>query len=162
MPSLFSTLPDFFLTVIYSSIPGAVLRQDSTSIPLVNFSTTTDVWLVPCAAQVNVVAAFACVPPFPFFPSPVYLSLNSDVDPLVGSGQNFAIHPLDVTDIQILTSSRHAQLHRLRQYVHRYCLDFGTTNGTPLVQMLSTAHATKSAADYIAVHAAAMASIPSE
>jgi hypothetical protein len=42
---------------IYSSIPGAVLSPDS-NIPLTKFSTTYDVWVVPCNASVNVVATF--------------------------------------------------------------------------------------------------------
>lgn len=42
---------------IYSSIPGAVLSPNSI-IPPTKFSTTNDVWVVPCNASVNVVATF--------------------------------------------------------------------------------------------------------
>ncbi|KAF8186222.1 aspartic peptidase domain-containing protein [Mycena galopus ATCC 62051] len=51
-------IPEARVTAIYSSIPGAVLQQDSTNIPLVQFRTTTDVWVVPCTTQVDVAAAF--------------------------------------------------------------------------------------------------------
>ncbi|KAF8166813.1 aspartic peptidase domain-containing protein [Mycena galopus ATCC 62051] len=155
-------MPEAQVTAIYSSIPGAVLQQDSTTIPLVQFSTTTDVWVVPCTAPVDVVAAFA--------------------------GQNFAIHPLDVTDMQVLTAPDGK--HNFTVCVNAFtdigtiaggetdalfgdsflrnvytAFDFGTggpTKGTPFVQMLSTTDATKSAADYIAVRAATMASMPPE
>ncbi|KAF8186185.1 hypothetical protein K438DRAFT_1973550 [Mycena galopus ATCC 62051] len=158
----------------------------------VQFSTTTDVWPAPRTAHVDVVAAFAGVPPFPFFPSPVYFILNSYVDRL-----NFAIYPLDVTDIQILTSpdgthnftvcvNAFTDIGTIAWARRRGCVlsfipedrlgdsflrnvytafDFGTdslSKGTPLVQMLSTADATKRAADYIAVRAVAMASMPPE
>ncbi|KAF8186221.1 hypothetical protein K438DRAFT_2019907 [Mycena galopus ATCC 62051] len=172
------------LTVIYSFIPGAVLGQDSTSIPLVQFSTTTDVWLGPCTAQVNVVAAFACVPPFPFFPSPVYFVLNSYVDPLVSGGQiftspegthNFTVCVNAFTDIGTIAGARRRGCvlsfipgDRLGDSFLRNvstAFDFGIdslSKGTPLVQMLSTTDGNKRAADYIAVRAAAMAGMPPE
>ncbi|KAJ7242152.1 aspartic peptidase domain-containing protein [Mycena haematopus] len=154
-------MPEAQVTAIYSSIPGAVLSPNS-NIPLVQFSTTTDVWVVPCTAQVDVVATFA--------------------------GQDFAIHPLDVTDMQILTTpdgSRNftvctnsftdigtiAQGETDALFGDSFlrnvytAFDFGTggsTKGNPFVQMLSTTDATKSAADLIAVRAANMANMPPE
>jgi len=104
------------------------------------------------------------------------------------AGQNFAIHPLDVTDMQVLTAPDGK--HNFTVCVNAFtdigtiaggetdalfgdsflrnvytAFDFGTggpTKGTPFVQMLSTTDATKSAADYIAVRAATMASMPPE
>ncbi|KAF8166803.1 aspartic peptidase domain-containing protein [Mycena galopus ATCC 62051] len=40
-------MPEAQVTAIYSSIPGAVLQQDSTNIPLVQFGTMTDVTRAP-------------------------------------------------------------------------------------------------------------------
>ncbi|KAJ7657204.1 aspartic peptidase domain-containing protein [Mycena polygramma] len=154
-------LPAAQMNAIYSSIPGAVLSPNS-NIPLAQFSTTTNVWVVPCTAQVSVVATFG--------------------------GQDFAIHPLDVTDMQVLTTpdgSRNFTVCTnaftdigtiaggeadalfgdsfLRNVYTSF--DFGTggpTKGTPFVQMLSQTDATKSAADLIAVRAQTMASMPPE
>ncbi|KAJ7183420.1 aspartic peptidase domain-containing protein [Mycena filopes] len=71
-------MPAAQINAIYSAIPGAVLAPASQNIPLVQFSTTADVWVVPCTAQVDIVATFG--------------------------GQDFPLHPLDVTDMQVLTS----------------------------------------------------------
>ncbi|KAJ7867210.1 aspartic peptidase domain-containing protein [Mycena olivaceomarginata] len=146
---------------VYSSIPGAVFSPTS-RIPLVQFSTTTDVWVVPCTAQVDVVATFG--------------------------GQDFALHPLDVTDMQVLTSPDGT--HNFTVCTNAFtdlgtiaagetdalfgdsflrnvytAFDFGTggpTKGTPFVQMLSTTDATKSAADLINVRRQSMANMPPE
>ncbi|KAJ7253669.1 aspartic peptidase domain-containing protein [Mycena haematopus] len=154
-------IPAEQVAAIYSSIPGAVLSPDS-NIPLTKFSTTYDVWVVPCNATVNLVATFG--------------------------GQDFPIHPLDVTDMQVVTSP-----DGLRNYT--MCLgtftdvgsivegasdglfgdsfmrnsytvfNFGTggnTKGNPFVQMLPQTDATKAAADAIAVRSALMAHMPPE
>ncbi|KAJ6484763.1 aspartic peptidase domain-containing protein [Mycena sanguinolenta] len=154
-------MPQTQVNAIYSTIPGAVLSPNS-NIPLVQFSETNNVWVVPCTAQVDVVATFA--------------------------GQDFAIHPLDVTDMQILTSPDGTQNFTvcvnsftdlgpiaqgevdglfgdsfLRNVYTAF--DFGTggpTKGNPFVQMLSTTDATKSAADLIAVRAVNMQNMPPE
>jgi len=154
-------MPEAQVTAIYSSISGAVFSPNS-RIPLVQFSSTNDVWVVPCTAQVDVVATFG--------------------------GQDFAIHPLDVTDMQVLTTpdgSRNFTVCTnaftdigtigqgetdalfgdsfLRNVYTAF--DFGTggpTKGTPFVQMLSSTDATKSAADLIAVRAQNMAGMPPE
>jgi len=155
-------MPEAQVTALYSSIPGAVLAPNSQNIPLVQFSTTTDVWVVPCTAQVEVVATFG--------------------------GQDFAIHPLDVTDMQILTSPDGTRNFTvcvgaftdigtiaggetdalfgdsfLRNVYTAF--DFGTggsTQGTPFVQMLSQTDPTKSAADLINVRKQTMANMPPE
>ncbi|KAJ7819470.1 aspartic peptidase domain-containing protein [Mycena olivaceomarginata] len=149
------------VNAVYSSIPGAVFSPTS-RIPLVQFSTTTDVWVVPCTAQVDVVATFG--------------------------GQDFALHPLDVTDMQVLTSPDGT--HNFTVCTNAFtdlgtiaagetdalfgdsflrnvytAFDFGTggpTKGTPFVQMLSTTDATKSAADLINVRRQSMANMPPE
>ncbi|KAF7343527.1 Six-hairpin glycosidase [Mycena sanguinolenta] len=154
-------MPQTQVNAIYSTIPGAVLSPNS-NIPLVQFSETNNVWVVPCTAQVDVVATFA--------------------------GQDFAIHPLDVTDMQVLTTPDGK--HNFTVCVNSFtdigtiaqgetdalfgdsflrnvytAFDFGTggpTKGTPFVQMLSTTDATKSAADLIAVRAVNMQNMPPE
>ncbi|KAF8186200.1 hypothetical protein K438DRAFT_1973564 [Mycena galopus ATCC 62051] len=133
---------------------GQELSRDSQ----VQFSTTTDAWLGPCTSQVDVVAAFACVPAFPIFPSPVYFSLNSDVDPLVGNGQiltspdgthNFTVCVNTFTDIGTIAG-------------RDGCAASTSAPAVPPRAPPSTTDATKSAADYIAVSAAAMAGMPPE
>ncbi|KAJ7765708.1 aspartic peptidase domain-containing protein [Mycena metata] len=57
---------------IYSAVPGAVLAKNS-SIPNLQFSEDSDVWVVPCNTAINMTTKF--------------------------SGQQFPIHPLDVTDM---------------------------------------------------------------
>ncbi|KAJ6500805.1 aspartic peptidase domain-containing protein [Mycena sanguinolenta] len=60
---------------IYSAVPGAVLAKNS-SIPNPKFSEDDDVWVVPCGTAVNMTTKFA--------------------------GQEFPIHPLDLTDLTVL------------------------------------------------------------
>ncbi|KAJ7700723.1 aspartic peptidase domain-containing protein [Mycena rosella] len=60
---------------IYSAVPGAVLAKNS-SIPNTKFSEDEDVWVVPCSTPVNFTTKFA--------------------------GQEFPIHPLDLTDLTVL------------------------------------------------------------
>ncbi|KAJ6567113.1 aspartic peptidase domain-containing protein [Mycena capillaripes] len=60
---------------IYSAVPGAVLAKNS-SIPNLKFSEDEDVWVVPCNTAVNMTTKFA--------------------------GQDFPIHPLDITDMSFL------------------------------------------------------------
>ncbi|KAJ6501224.1 aspartic peptidase domain-containing protein [Mycena vitilis] len=57
---------------IYSTVPGAVLAKNS-SIANTQWSGDSDVWIVPCNTAVNVTTMFG--------------------------GQEFPIHPLDVTDV---------------------------------------------------------------
>ncbi|KAJ7698717.1 aspartic peptidase domain-containing protein [Mycena rosella] len=154
-------MPAAQLNAIYSSIPGAVLSPDS-NIPQTKFSTTDDVWVVPCNATPAVVATFG--------------------------GQDFPIHPLDVTDMVILTSP-----NGRRNYTvcigaftdvgnivdgasdalfgdsfmrNAYTVfDFGTggnTKGRAFVQMLSQTDATKSDSDLVSVRTQAMTDLPPE
>ncbi|KAJ7161818.1 aspartic peptidase domain-containing protein [Mycena crocata] len=60
---------------IYSTVPGAVLAKDS-SIPNTKASDDEDVWVIPCGTAVNLTTKFA--------------------------GQEFPIHPLDLTDTAFL------------------------------------------------------------
>jgi len=62
---------------IYSLIPGAVFAPDS-SIPVLEFSEDSDVWVVPCNASIDLEASFG--------------------------GQTYPLHPLDITDIETVTS----------------------------------------------------------
>ncbi|KAJ7084889.1 aspartic peptidase domain-containing protein [Mycena belliarum] len=62
---------------IYSAVPGAVLAKNS-SIPNTKFSEDEDVWVVPCTTPINFTTKFG--------------------------GQEFAIHPLDLTDLTVLTA----------------------------------------------------------
>ncbi|KAF8217792.1 aspartic peptidase domain-containing protein [Mycena galopus ATCC 62051] len=154
-------MPADQVAAIYSSIPGAVFSPDS-YIPLTKFSTTADVWVVPCNATVNVVATFG--------------------------GQDFPIHPLDVIDMQVVTSpdGRRNYTMCLNQFTdvgtivsgesdalfgdcfmrNSYTVfNFGTggnTTGNPFVQMLPQTDATKAAADAISVRTALMAHMPPE
>ncbi|KAF8166779.1 hypothetical protein K438DRAFT_1984056 [Mycena galopus ATCC 62051] len=123
-------------------------------------------------------------PPFPS-PSSRYISFRAHSPPtsishhiLLLTHSNSGIHPLDVTDMQILTSpdGRHnftvcvnafTDIGTIAGFLRNVdiAFDFGTggrTKGTPFVQMLSNTDVTKSAADYLAVRAAAMAGMPPE
>ncbi|KAJ7723432.1 aspartic peptidase domain-containing protein [Mycena metata] len=98
---------------------------------LVDPCTTNDVWVVPCNASVKVVASFG--------------------------GQNFPIHPLDVSDLQIVTSPDGTRNFTI--------FDFGTggnTKGNPFVQMLSTTDDSKAQSDLVTVRSALMANMPPE
>ncbi|KAJ6491379.1 aspartic peptidase domain-containing protein [Mycena vitilis] len=154
-------MPAEQVAAIYSSIPGAVLSPDS-MIPLTKFSTTYDVWVVPCNASVNVVATFG--------------------------GKDFPIHPLDVTDMQVVTSpdGRRNYTMCIGTFTdvgtivegasdalfgdsflrNAYTVfDFGTggsTKGNPFVQMLAQTDATKAASDLITVRTALMANMAPE
>ncbi|KAJ7036759.1 aspartic peptidase domain-containing protein [Mycena alexandri] len=155
-------MPKAQIDAIYSAIPGAVLAPSAQNIPLVQFSTTTDVWVVPCTAQVDIVATFG--------------------------GQDFPLHPLDVTDMQVLTSPDGSHNYTvcvgaftdigtiaqgetealfgdsfLRNVYTSF--DFGTggsTKGPPFVQMLSNTDPAKSAADLIDVRRQVMLTMPPE
>ncbi|KAJ7154714.1 aspartic peptidase domain-containing protein [Mycena filopes] len=143
--------------------PGAVLSPDS-FIPQTKFSTTYDVWVVPCNAT--------------YFP----------------------LHPLDLTDMQVVTSPDGTQeLHDVTSpdgnghaltcigtvtdvgtivqgesdalfgdtFLRNVytVFDFATgggSKGTPFVQMLSTTDATKAQADLISVRSALMANMAPE
>jgi len=154
-------MPSEIVAAVYSSIPGAVLSPDS-NIPLTQFSESDDVWVVPCNASVQVVATFG--------------------------GQDFPIHPLDVTDMQVVTSPDGRRNYTmcigtftdvggivdgasdalfgdsfLRNAYTAF--DFGTggsTKGNPFVQMLSQTDATKAASDLTTVRTALMAKMPPE
>ncbi|KAJ6471408.1 aspartic peptidase domain-containing protein [Mycena sanguinolenta] len=154
-------MPQAQVDAIYSTIPGAALTQDP-NIPLAHASESHNVWVVPCTAEIDVVTTFA--------------------------GQDFAIHPLDVTDLVVLQTPDGT--HNFTVCLNAFtdigpigqgqtdalfgdsflrnvytAFDFGTggpTVGTPFVQMLSATNATKSAADLVAVRAAAMQSMPPE
>ncbi|KAJ7512552.1 aspartic peptidase domain-containing protein [Mycena galericulata] len=154
-------MPAEQIAAIYSSIPGAVFSPDS-YIPLTQFSTTYDVWVVPCNATPQVVATFG--------------------------GQDYPIHPLDVTDIEVVTSPDGTRNYTvcigaftdvgsivdgdsdalfgdsfLRNVYTAF--DFGTggtTSTAPFVQMLSQTDTTKSASDLVSVRKAAMANMPPE
>ncbi|KAJ6578613.1 aspartic peptidase domain-containing protein [Mycena sp. CBHHK59/15] len=154
-------VPGYVVDAIYSSIPGAVLTSDF-YVPATKFSTTNDVWVVPCNATVEMQAVFG--------------------------GQNFSIHPLDLTDIQTLVSPDGTRNYTvcvgtftdvgtivdgasdalfgdsfLRNVYSVF--DFGTggsTKGNPFVQLLSNTDATKSAADLVSVRKQTMASLPAE
>ncbi|KAK7052765.1 Six-hairpin glycosidase [Favolaschia claudopus] len=153
-------MPGEQVNAIYSAIPGAVFSPNS-NIPLAQFSTTRDVWVVPCTATPSVVASF---------------------------GYDFPVHPLDVTDMQVLTTrdGKHSFTvcvnafadigtivsteadalfgdSFLRNVYSAY--DFGTggpTKGTPFVQLLSNTDATKSAAGLVSVRRQTMAGMPPE
>ncbi|KAJ7684352.1 aspartic peptidase domain-containing protein [Mycena polygramma] len=68
-------LPAEIRDAIYSAVPGAVLAKSS-RIANVQFSEDQDVWVIPCDTAVNMTTKFA--------------------------GQEFPIHPLDLTDLQFL------------------------------------------------------------
>ncbi|KAJ7141632.1 aspartic peptidase domain-containing protein [Mycena filopes] len=154
-------MPGPQLNAIYSSIPGAVLSPNS-NIPLGQFSETNDVWVIPCTAQPNIVATFG--------------------------GQDFPIHPLDVSDMQVLTSpdgtrnftvctGAFTDLGSIGEGVqdalfgdsflrNAYAaFDFGTggsTRGPAFVQLLSQTDPTKSAADLVNVRKQTLANLPPE
>ncbi|KAJ7288684.1 aspartic peptidase domain-containing protein [Mycena rebaudengoi] len=68
-------LPNDLVDAIYGAVPGAVIAKNST-IPNTKWSADEDVWVVPCETAVNVSVSFG--------------------------GQDFPIHPLDITDLTVL------------------------------------------------------------
>ncbi|KAJ7255235.1 aspartic peptidase domain-containing protein [Mycena rebaudengoi] len=154
-------MPRRIVNAIYSSIPGAVLSPNS-RVPSLKFSTTNDVWVVPCNATFDMKATFG--------------------------GQDFPIHPLDATDMQVITSPDGRRNYTacvgaftdigtilddrgdalfgdsfLRNVYTVF--DFGTggtTKGAPFVQMLSNTDATKTVADLLSVRAKTMAGLAPE
>ncbi|KAJ6469517.1 aspartic peptidase domain-containing protein [Mycena sanguinolenta] len=156
-------MPAEQVAAIYSSIPGAAFARNlDQNIPPTKFSTTTGIWVLPCNASVNVVATFG--------------------------GQPFPIHPLDMSDMQVVTSpdgqrnytmclGTFTDIGTIAQGAtdalfgdsfmrNSYTVfNFGTggnTKGNPFVQMLSQTDATKAAADAISVRSALMANMPPE
>ncbi|KAJ7185427.1 aspartic peptidase domain-containing protein, partial [Mycena filopes] len=152
-------MPAAHVAAIYSSIPSAVVSHTSIK---TQFGSQSDVWVVPCNASIDVAVSFG--------------------------GQDFPIHPLDVTDMQIVTS---------RDGKRNYTACFGTftsavigvntdalfgdvflrnaytvfdfatagsnTKGSlPFVQMLSTTDVTKAGSDFASVRSALMAGMPPE
>ncbi|KAF7334254.1 Six-hairpin glycosidase [Mycena sanguinolenta] len=156
-------MPAEQVAAIYSSIPGAAFSPNlDQSIPPTKFSTTTGVWVLPCNASVNVVATFG--------------------------GQPFPIHPLDMSDMQVVTSpdGRRNYTMCIGTFTdvgtivngvsdalfgdsfmrNAYTVfNFGTggnSKGDPFVQMLSQTDATKATADATSVRSALMANMPPE
>ncbi|KAJ7923258.1 hypothetical protein B0H13DRAFT_2403852 [Mycena leptocephala] len=122
-----------------------------------------NLWIIPCNASVNVVATFG--------------------------GQDFPIHPLDLTAIQVVTSPDGRRNYTMctaswTEFVFRLdegvgdalfgssflrnaftVFNFGTggnTTGNPFLQMLPQTNSTTAAADAIAVRTALMANMPPE
>ncbi|KAJ7768245.1 aspartic peptidase domain-containing protein [Mycena metata] len=152
-------MPAKQIAAIYSSIPGAAFSHNEY---LTEFG-TNDVWVVPCNASIDLVATFA--------------------------GQNFPIHPLDLTDLKVVTSPDKTRnftacigsitdsLGDLRTdalfgdsflrnvYTVPLQIDFGTggnTKGPRFVQMLSTTDNSTAQSDLITVRSALMANMPPE
>ncbi|KAJ6455976.1 aspartic peptidase domain-containing protein [Mycena vitilis] len=90
-------LPAEIRDAIYSAVPGAVLAKSS-RIPNVQFSTDQDVWVIPCNTAVNMTTKFA--------------------------GQEFPIHPLDLTDVQSLVGPDGVN--------HTFCVGSITNGGSIL------------------------------
>ncbi|CAK5272114.1 unnamed protein product [Mycena citricolor] len=158
-------LPAAQITAIYGSIPNAVFAANTQlRIPQTQYSSTTGVWVVPCTASISVSLTFG--------------------------GQTFPIHPLDMTDIQIVASPDGKSQYTvcigsftdvgtivsgfsdglvgdsfLRNAYTVF--DFATGGNvppgtTPFVQMLSVTDATKAQADYLSVRRALLSSYPPE
>ncbi|KAJ6596677.1 aspartic peptidase domain-containing protein [Mycena sp. CBHHK59/15] len=145
-------LPAVIRDAIYSAVPGAVLAVNSL-IPNTKFSEDEDVWVVPCTTAVNFTAKFG--------------------------GQEFPIHPLDVTDFMQLrgpdgknytvcvgsitnggsiTSTGLDALYGdsfLRNVYSVFA--FGNDTATPFVQLLSQTNASEAAADFANVRAQLLA-----
>ncbi|KAF7307770.1 Six-hairpin glycosidase [Mycena kentingensis (nom. inval.)] len=154
-------MPSEQVDAIYSAIPGATFYRDS-YIPLTKFSTTYDAWIVPCNATPVVVATFG--------------------------GESYPLHPLDVTDMQVVTTPDGTTNYTvcvgtmtdvgnivdgasdalfgdtfLRNVYTVF--DFGTGGGkteTPFVQMLSVTDSSRSVQDHVDVRLEAMKSMPPE
>ncbi|CAK5272198.1 unnamed protein product [Mycena citricolor] len=158
-------LPAAQIAAIYGSIPNAVFAANAQlRIPQTQYSSTTGVWVVPCTASISVSLTFG--------------------------GQTFPIHPLDMTDIQIVASPDGKSQYTvcigsftdvgtivsgfsdglvgdsfLRNAYTVF--DFATGGNvppgtTPFVQMLSVTDATKAQADYLSVRRALLRSYPPE
>ncbi|KAJ7758372.1 aspartic peptidase domain-containing protein [Mycena metata] len=143
-------MPAAQINAIYSSIPGAVLAPNSPNIPLVQFSTTADVWVVPCTAQVNIVATFG----------------DMQVLTSPDGSQNYTVCTGAFTDIGTIAQGETDGLFGDSFLRNVYTVfDFGTGGSTerpPFVQMLSNTDATASAADLINVRRQNMLSMPPE
>ncbi|KAF7353878.1 Six-hairpin glycosidase [Mycena venus] len=70
-------VPQELRDAVYGAVPGAVLAKNS-SIPNLKFSEDEDVWVIPCTTPVNMTVKFA--------------------------GQDFPIHPLDLSDSSYLVA----------------------------------------------------------
>ncbi|KAJ7019898.1 aspartic peptidase domain-containing protein [Mycena alexandri] len=148
-------------------MPNIVMpaKQAAVRVHVFNFAHLTEfgvneVWIVPCNASIDVVASFG--------------------------GQDFPIHPLDLTDLKIVTSPDGTSNYTacvgtiigavttvsidalfgdsfLRNVYTVF--DFGTggnTKGSPFVQMLSTTDNSTAQSDLITVRSALMANMPLE
>ncbi|KAJ6584274.1 aspartic peptidase domain-containing protein [Mycena sp. CBHHK59/15] len=142
-------LPAVIRDAIYSAVPGAVLAVNS-SIPNIHAGEDKNVWVVPCTTAINLTAKF---------------------------GQEFPIHPLDLTDFMQLPGPDGKN--------HTFCIGsitsggsitspstgfdalygdsflrnvysvfgFGNDTTTPFVQLLSQTIASEAAADFASVRA---------
>ncbi|KAJ7176708.1 aspartic peptidase domain-containing protein [Mycena filopes] len=154
-------MPAAHVAAIYSSIPSAVFWH-TISVNKTQFGGQSNIWVVPCNASIDVAASFG--------------------------GQDFPIHPLDVTDIQIVTSPDGKRNFTacfgtftstvigvnidalfgdvfLRNAYTVFDFATGPTNtkgSLPFVQMLSTTDVTKAESDFTSVRSALMASMPPE
>ncbi|CAK5272868.1 unnamed protein product [Mycena citricolor] len=158
-------MPAKQVAAIYGSVPNAVFApNDIMWIPQTQYSTTNAVWVVPCNASISVVATFG--------------------------GQDYAIHPLDMTDMQVVTSPDGTRSYTvcigtftdvgaivsgasdalfgdsfLRNTYTVF--DFATGGNAkpgskPFVQMLSVTDASKAQADLLSVRSTLMQNMPPE
>ncbi|KAJ6606065.1 aspartic peptidase domain-containing protein [Mycena vulgaris] len=142
---------------IYSAVPGAVLAKNS-SIPNTKFSEDEDVWVVPCNTPINFSTKFG--------------------------GQEFPIHPLDLTDLSVIRDAQGKTYSVCTGSITNggrilgpgldalygdsflrnvySVFSFGNDTSLPFVQLLSQTNATEAAADFSNVRAEILASSPAE
>ncbi|KAJ7801053.1 aspartic peptidase domain-containing protein [Mycena olivaceomarginata] len=140
---------------IYSAVPGAVLAKNS-SIPNLKFSEDEDVWVIPCNTPVNLTTKFAGQE-FPIHP----LDL-SDMAHLIGpDGKNYTICVGSITNGgQILGPGLDALYGDsfLRNVYSVF--SFGNDTTPPNVQLLADTKTEEAAADFLTVRAELLANSP--
>ncbi|KAJ7237717.1 aspartic peptidase domain-containing protein [Mycena haematopus] len=148
-------VPAVVRDAIYSAVPGAVLAKNS-AIPNLKFSEDDDVWVVPCQTAVN----------------------------MTTRGQEFPIHPLDLTDMAFLVGpdgnnytvcvgsvTNGGQIlgvgldalfgdSFLRNVYSVF--SFGNDTTPPHVQLLSDTQTDAAATDFFAVRAELLVNSPTE
>jgi saccharopepsin len=150
-------VPAVVRDAIYSAVPGAVLAKNS-SIPNVQFSEDNDVWVIPCTTPVNMTTSFAGQE-FPIHP----LDLT-DMGYVVGpDGNNYTVCVGSVTNGGSILGNGFDALYGDSFLRNVYSVfSFGDANTTPHVQLLADTQTDAAAADFSSVRAEILAGGPPE
>ncbi|KAJ7119087.1 aspartic peptidase domain-containing protein [Mycena epipterygia] len=150
-------MPAQIRDAIYSAVPGAVLAKNS-SIPNTKFSEDEDVWVVPCGTPINFTTKFAGQE-FPIHPPDL-----TDLTVLLGpDGKNYTVCTGSITNGGSILGAGLDALYGDSFLRNVYSVfSFGNDTSLPFVQLLSQTNATEAAADFSDVRAELLASSPTE